>query len=221
MSMITKLGDNNDPKSLSHKLRTNRFRIFLSLIKDLPKPISVLDIGGTISFWDAMNFNDEEINITLLNLTDSGVNRKGFTSVAGDATHLNYKDKSFDIVFSNSVIEHLFDHESQKKMASEAARVGKYYFIQTPNYWFPIEPHWIFPFFQYLPFSWRVFLTQHFSLGHIKKIRNKTDAEKQVKEIKLLTYRDIKFLFPDADIYTEKFFFLNKSFVAHRFDQKR
>lgn len=66
----------------------------------------------------------------------------------GDATNLSqYSDKSFDIVFSNSVIEHLYTKENQISMAKEVNRVGKNYFIQTPNYWFPIEPHWVFPSF--------------------------------------------------------------------------
>ncbi|MBC8844888.1 class I SAM-dependent methyltransferase, partial [Escherichia coli] len=68
-------------------------------------------------------------------------------------------DQQFDIVFSNSVIEHLYTWENQEKMAKEVLRVGKYHFIQTPNYWFPIEPHWVFPFFQFLPKSIRIRLT--------------------------------------------------------------
>lgn len=221
MHIIKKLGDNTNRASLSHKLRSGRFRFFLSLIQDLPRPLSILDIGGTTAFWDAMDFNNEGICITLLNLGSQPVLRKGFTSVSGDATQLPYADHSFDIVFSNSVIEHLYDHASQQKMAAEVQRVGRNYFIQTPNYWFPVEPHWIFPFFQHLPFGCRVFLTRYLSLGHIKKIRNRTDAENQVKEIKLLSFKEIQSLFPEAGIYIEKFLCLNKSFVAYRFGQNR
>lgn len=217
MMLIKKIADNNNPASLSHKLRTKRFQFFLSLINHLPRPLSILDIGGTTAFWEAMNFNNEGVTITLLNLSAQPLYRKGFISVSGDATRLQYPDQSFDVVFSNSVIEHLFDQESQQKMAAEIQRVGKCYFIQTPNYWFPIEPHWVFPFFQYLPFPTRVFLTQHLSLGHIKKIRTKVDAEKQVREIKLLSYKQMQSLFPEASIHCEKFFFLTKSFVAYKF----
>ncbi len=215
--IIKKIADNNNPASLSHKLRTKRFEFFLSLINHLPRPLSILDIGGTTAFWEAMDFNNEGVSITLLNLSAQPIDRKGFISVSGDATNLQYPNQSFDIVFSNSVIEHLFDRESQQKMAAEIQRVGKYYFIQTPNFWFPIEPHWVFPFFQYLPFPVRVFLTQHLTLGHIQKIRNKEDAEKQVAEIKLLSLREMQSLFPLANIHREKFFFLNKSFVAYKF----
>jgi hypothetical protein len=217
MNIIKKIGDSRDQRSLSHTFRAKRFGFFLSLIKDLPRPLTILDIGGTVSFWDAMNFTDEAVHITLLNLEHETISRAGFTSVQGDATNLNFPDASFDIVFSNSVIEHLFDKDAQQKMASEIQRVGKSYFIQTPNYWFPLEPHWLFPFFQYLPVSWRVFLTRNFSLGHIKKTPDMDAAEKQVREIQLLTLSDMKLLFPDASIYFEKFLSLNKSFVAYRF----
>jgi hypothetical protein len=138
-------------------------------------------------------------------------------SVAGDATNLHlFADQSFDLVFSNSVIEHLFTWENQQKMATEVQRVSKRFFIQTPNYWFPVEPHWVFPLFQYLPFSLRVFLTQHFSLGHIQKSLSKREAIEQVREIRLLSLREMKQLFPDAKIYAEKFVGLDKSFIAYK-----
>jgi ubiquinone/menaquinone biosynthesis C-methylase UbiE len=218
MSLIKKIADNGDNTSLSHQMRSRRFHFFLSKIKGLPRPLSILDIGGTTAFWEAMNFNEEGITITLLNLSAETVTKPGFKSIAGDATNLAaFPNNSFDVVFSNSVIEHLFTKESQAKMAAEIQRVGKNYFIQTPNYWFPVEPHWVFPFFQYLPFTTRVWLTQHFSLGHIQKIRTRQNAEKQVKEIRLLTLKEMRALFPEAAIYKEKFFWLNKSFVAYRF----
>jgi ubiquinone/menaquinone biosynthesis C-methylase UbiE len=217
MNIIKKIGDNTSDQSIAHTFRSRRFAFFQSLLKALPRPLSILDIGGTPAFWDAMNFREEGITITLLNLEYQPVNRQGFTSVKGNATALSFPDKSFDIVFSNSVIEHLYNFSAQQKMAEEIQRVGKYYFIQTPNYWFPLEPHWLFPFFQFLPFSLKVLLTQRFSLGHIKKIRNRSDAEKQVNEIKLLKEKDMKRLFPDANIYHEKFSGLTKSFVAYRF----
>ncbi|MGL1255153.1 methyltransferase domain-containing protein, partial [Vibrio parahaemolyticus] len=85
----------------------------------------------------------------LLNLEKEEVTNPQFQSITGNATDLSgINDQQFDIVFSNSVIEHLYTWENQEKMAKEVLRVGKYHFIQTPNYWFPIEPHWVFPFFQ-------------------------------------------------------------------------
>ena len=102
-------------------------------------------------------------------------------------------------------------------MAAEVLRVGKHHFIQTPNYWFPIEPHWVLPFFQYLPKALRCYMTQHFALGHIGKIPNRQLAKAQVEEIQLLTQTALKQLFPNASLYKEKYAGFNKSFIAHSF----
>ena len=187
LGILKNIADNRNTQSLSHRFRQRRFRIFLEMVRSLPKPISILDIGGTLAFWEAMGFAEEGVSITLLNLEVQQQMKPGFMSIAGDATALDFDDQSFDIVFSNSVIEHLYTFEQQQKMATEVQRVGKTYFIQTPNYWFPIEPHWVFPFFQYLPFNWRVWLTQHFPLGHIPRQNERSEAERQVREIRLMT----------------------------------
>ena len=102
-------------------------------------------------------------------------------------------------------------------MADEARRVGKCYYIQTPNFYFPIEPHWLFPFFQFLPFNVRVFLTRNLNLGHYKKAVNKEEAVQRINEVKLLTELEMKELFPDGKVYKEILFGLTKSITMYRF----
>jgi hypothetical protein len=131
-----------------------------------------------------------------------------------------FKDKEFDIVFSNSVIEHLFSTNNQERMAEETRRVGKYYFVQTPNFYFPLEPHWLFPFFQFLPFTVRVFLTRNFSLGHYRKAANEDEAIERVNEVKLLTELKMRKLFPDGKVYREMFLVFVKSITMYRFPEK-
>jgi hypothetical protein len=126
-------------------------------------------------------------------------------------------DQSYDLVFSNSVIEHLFTLDNQKAMAKEVQRVGKHYFIQTPNYWFPIEPHWVFPFFQYLPKSIRVKLTQTRAWGHIPQQKDLKKAQNQVDEIRLMTQAEMANIFPVARFYAEKWGGMTKSWIAHNF----
>jgi 2-polyprenyl-3-methyl-5-hydroxy-6-metoxy-1,4-benzoquinol methylase len=218
---VNKIADNTNKQSLSHRFRNKRFEFFLSKLKQLPKPLSILDIGGTVEFWEAMQFNEPDITITLLNLEAPPIVSFPFKAIQGDATNLSsIANKSFDLVFSNSVIEHLFTWENQQKMASEILRVGKWHFIQTPNYWFPIEPHWVFPCFQYLPKTWKIWLTNHFNLGHIPKQKDLGKAQQQVEEIRLLTKQEMKLLFPNSAIYCEKFLGLNKSFVAYFVDNQ-
>lgn len=213
--------DPQHPKSLNQYFRKRRFAFFENLLKRLrsDKPIRILDIGGTQSFWQRMDFtNQEGVEITLFNLDVEPTVSPNFYSVKGDACDLSrFKDKEFDIVFSNSVIEHLYTYENQKKMAEEVRRVGKYYFIQTPNYFFPVEPHWLFPFFQFLPFTLKVFLTTNLSLGHYKKTLNKQRAIERVKEVRLLREKEMRQLFSGGNIYREKILGLTKSLTSHNF----
>jgi hypothetical protein len=134
----------------------------------------------------------------------------------GDARAMpQFTDKQFDIVYSNSTIEHVGNYLDQKNMANEVARVGKQYYIQTPNRYFPIEPHFVFPFFQFLPISIRVWLVQNFKLGWFPKIPDYQKALSEVKDTRLMAKSEVQALFPDAEIFEEKYFGLAKSFVAH------
>lgn len=217
---VKNIADNKNKQSISHQYRTKRFEFFKKLLNRLPKPISILDIGGTVEFWKAMEFEEDNVTITLLNIEPPPNVDYPFYTMQGNATNLSsVANAAYDIVFSNSVIEHLYTWENQQKMAAEVQRVGKYHFIQTPNYWFPIEPHWVFPFFQYMPKSLRIWLTQHANLGHIGKKANLEDAKKQVEEIKLITKTEMKLLFPQSTLYKEQFMGFNKSFTAYSFDE--
>lgn len=219
--IINNIADNKNTQSLSHHYRIKRFEFFKSLLNTLHRPLKIIDIGGTTEFWKAMNFQEANITITLLNLEEISDIELPFKSLKGDATNLsNIPDQSYDIVFSNSVIEHLFTWENQQKMAAEVKRIGKHHFIQTPNYWFPIEPHWLFPFFQYFPKHLRYWLTNHFTLGHISKIADKAAAKKQVEEVRLLSKSELTKLFPQSAIYSEKFNLLNKSFTSYSFENQ-
>ncbi len=213
---MIKLLNASHPDSLNQKLRRKRLRIFLQTIEKMEKPVKILDIGGTFDYWKNMNINFDDVNIVLLNLKTQPVDHPSFTSVAGDATDLkHYEDKSFDIVYSNSVIEHLFTKDNQVKMAEEVRRVGEFFIIQTPNKYFPIEPHWIFPYFQFLPKNLRVYLTHKFNLGNYPRAKTRELAIRRVEEVQLLSRKEMSELFPGARIWKEKFFYFNKSFIAH------
>ncbi len=209
--------------SVNQRFREKRFKFFISLLNRVKSggTIKILDIGGTEIYWERMNYvNNANIQVTLLNLEEIPTRKSNFISIKGDACNLSaFKDNEFDIVFSNSVIEHLFTNENQEKMAKEAMRVGKYYYIQTPNRYFPVEPHWLFPFFQFLPFKLRVFLTRKLSLGHYEKAASKDEAIQRVNEVKLLSEKEMKKLFPGAQIYREVFFGLTKSITMYSFPQ--
>lgn len=217
--LFSSIADNNNPGSLASSFRSRRLNLFKDFVANLPKPVKILDIGGTPEFWKNAGLNAAEVEITLLNLALVETDLPNVVSVVGNATNLSaFADKSFDIAFSNSVIEHLFSFENQQKMAREARRVSTYHFIQTPNYWFPIEPHWVFPCFQYLPKTIRIILTRYLNLGHLKCAGSWSAARQQVEEIQLLSRSEMVKLFPESSIWEEKLLIFSKSFVAHNFN---
>ncbi len=218
MKIFRKFADNKQAFSLATKLRQKRFKLFKSFIAPISRPLNILDVGGTQIFWKRMRFTDiNDINVVILNLTKSEISYPNFKSIEGDARNLKmFRDNEFDIVFSNSVIEHVGNFKQQQQMADEVKRVGKRFFIQTPNRYFPIEPHFLFPFFQFLPLKIQICLLRNFEIGWNNKIRDKQKAIEKINSIRLLSLKELKQLFPEAMIYKEKFFGLTKSFIVYK-----
>ncbi len=218
MQIIKRIADNSKKNSYSNRMRINRQQLFLSLVDKINKSnITCLDVGGTAIYWEMVGYDKKNMCITLLNQKKVEVNNKKFVSKIGDARSMpEFATDSFDVVFSNSVIEHVGDYNDQIKMAKEIERVGKSYFIQTPNLYFPIEPHYLFPGFQFLPFKAKAFLIRHFNLGWYKKTKNKKRSHEIANEIKLLSRKKLLNLFPQGKLYEEKIFGLTKSFVIYK-----
>ena len=75
---------------------------------------------------------------------------------------LPFRDGEFDVVFSNAVVEHVGSRTAQAAFVGELCRVGKSFFITTPNRWFPVEHHTGLPLLHYLPASvFRSLLRRH------------------------------------------------------------
>ena len=137
------------------------------------------------------------------------------TATIGDAADLSvYGDDAFDIVVSNSVIEHLPTPELQARMASEARRVGRRVYLQTPNRYFPLEPHFLFPFFGILPMRLRAWLLQHMDLGWHQRKPDPAEALEDVRSVRLMTGREIRRCFPGARFENERFLVFTKSFIV-------
>ena len=216
MSFHDRFADNTNPDSVASRLRRRRFQLFRALVEPLEAPIRVLDVGGTAGFWRMVPPEwKSDLRITLLNLTHPDEVPEGFESVEGDARDLKgFDDASFDVVFSNSVIEHVGTAEDQRRMAAEVRRVGRRHYVQTPNRRFLIEPHFQFPLFQYLPEALRVGLVRRFALGWYPRLPDPEEAAELVRSIRLMTRSEFAGLFPGSTIVTERLFGLPKSFIA-------
>jgi 2-polyprenyl-3-methyl-5-hydroxy-6-metoxy-1,4-benzoquinol methylase len=218
-SLFNFFASSNNHKSLGHKFRAKRLqefeRLFFSHFSGSEK-IEILDVGGAAYFWQTSALlSHPGVRITLLNFQLEETSHPSLRSVQGDATDMReFKNGTFDLVFSNSVIEHLYTFEKQQKMASEIMRVGKSYFIQTPNVYFPIEAHYALPFAQYYSKAFLHFILTKTKFSRLKKW-NSAEASQYIAEIRLLNAKEMKALFPGASLLKEKVLGLTKSFTAH------
>ena len=218
-SLFNFLASSDNPNSLGYKFRIKRLqefeKMFFSRFSGLEK-IEILDVGGTSYFWkNSTLLSHPGLRITLLNLYPVETSHPAIHAVKGDATDMReFETGSFDLVFSNSVIEHLYTLELQQKMASEILRVGKSYFIQTPNVYFPIEAHYALPFAQYYSKAFLHFVLTQTKLSRMKKWSS-AEASQYIAEIRLLNAQEMKALFPGASLLKEKVLGLTKSITAH------
>ncbi len=178
----------------------------------------ILDVGGTPFNW---SFLDVRPRVAIVNMPRAReAFDERFTCVFADGRQLPFRDGSFDIVFSNSVIEHVGGGESQKRFADEIARVGRAYWVQTPNRRFPVEPHLLTPFLHSLPASWQRRVARKFTVWALIE-RPSPDRwefyiEHYLRDIRLVDARDLHRLFPGARIVRERLGGLTKSLIAVR-----
>lgn len=202
----------------SHLARQRRMRHFVKLM-DIKPGTRVLDLGGSPRIWDNVEI---PLNVTMLNLPGAippaeldgirtpGMNVHSFHHIEGDACDVTqFPDSSFDLVFSNSVIEHVGPEDKQEAFAREVMRLGKSYWVQTPSPWFPIEAH------SGLPFYW--FYPERFRLWLLQQSRKTLPAwwTEYIATTRVLSRRRVASLFPNARIRVEFLFGLPKSYVAY------
>lgn len=193
------------------KSREEKFRLFVRLLKPTPA-MRILNVGASgpnFAFaeqFESLYENREQVTGGGISLSEVQDYRRGFPGVKTlvfDGCALPFRDKSFDVVYSNAVIEHLPDHCAQQRFAAEIVRVGRGWFVTTPNLWYPIEPHYHLPLVQFLPQSWQRGLVRGFG-------RTPYD------NLNLLTKRRLQGLFPDGDVIGCRVTFYPETLIAYR-----
>lgn len=196
--------------------RRQRIELFLKLFQPTAET-RILDVGGFPSDWDGIV--PIESHLTFVNPDQKPVEKPWparYVEEIGDGCALRFADQSFDIAYSNSVIEHLHTWENQQRFAAEIRRVGKGVFVQTPNRWFLIEPHFVAAFIHFLPARVAKKLLPIFSFRGLFRSGDNNDLHKLAAELRLLSFCEVKELFPDCEIHREKWFGFTKSFIAVR-----
>jgi SAM-dependent methyltransferase len=209
-----------DPR-INNRFRRQRLARFLKLVDKIcaeKGACRILDVGGSMEYWRALRTESlgPRTSISLINLVGEKVEGSTFESLVGDARDLPFVDNAYDIVHSNSVIEHVGSWADMIRMANEIRRVASHYFVQTPCYWFPIEPHFRLPLMHWLPEPWRRSLVMNRAWGFIPQAHSLDEAMAILENIRLLDIRQYKCLFPDARIEIERVSLLPKSMIAIR-----
>lgn len=215
----------SDEKSLEFGFRVKRFGLIRQLIERVISEegsVEIVDLGGTEEYWrigrEFLGNHRSRIRITLVNimpqvLSDGDLFR---VIVASGTDPGLLAGRKFDLVHSNSVIEHVGFWRDMQIFASNVRRLAPRYYVQTPNYWFAYEPHFRFPGFQFLPESLRRQMIMTMPLGFFQRIRSKEQARQIIDSHRLLSTRQMRALFPEAQIVHEKLLGMNKSIIAIR-----
>src|SRR5262249_26932077 len=110
------------------------------------------DLRGPANFFEALYPWPERITaVSTQYLTVFQEAFPAVTAVRADGRNLPFADDAFDIGFSNAVVEHLPDPESQRAFVGELCRVSRRVFVTTPNRCFPVDTHTLVPFAHWLP----------------------------------------------------------------------
>lgn len=228
MSLIGKLTDYQNPNSIGSRLRRRRGIMLKTMIENVYQGqgnVRIIDIGGEASYWDIFPpgyLVSRKVRITLANKYEENlppdVDTEIFDNQHVDCTdRLDYPGGYFDIAHSNSVIEHLLTWDNMKIFAKETRRIGISYFVQTPSFSFPFEPHFGRPFFHWLPESTRAGMLMRGNVGHYPQADSLDVAMHHVEYVRLLNRAQMEYLFPDAtQVVSERVLGMTKSLVAIR-----
>ena len=217
--MFKLLVNHHKKNSFVNQFRQKRFELLKNGIEKLIQKdnFKILDIGGDIQYWKNIGWQHPACKIHLLNLYESKIPENEthqFSSSVGNGLSLEYKKGEVDLIFSNSVIEHVGSYANQQIFADEVRRVSDKYIVQTPSIWFPLEPHSLIPLFQFLPHPIRALLIMTFNINYFPKAKTYKAAIKVSHSTLMFTHKRFKQLFPEAEIQVERFLGIPKSYTA-------
>ena len=224
-----RLTDTADPNSLSSRLRARRdvrLRALISAVHARKGAVRIIDMGGTPEYWQRVGLDflrSCKAHITVTNLHETELGRGSrdvdiFAFSTGNACDLReVPDHGFDVAHSNSVIEHVLTWENMRSFAAETRRVAPWHYVQTPYFWFPVDPHFYkLPFFHWMPHPLRARLLTWLPLAHAGRVSTLDKAHRIVEGAKLLDAAQMRILFPESELHFERFLGLSKSMIAVR-----
>ncbi len=197
-------------RPIARYFRSKRFRAFGRAF-GITSATRILDLGGYEYYW---SFFPQKPRVTIANLDPPKTRQAGFHWVIADARCLPFRDQAFDVVFANSIVEHVPGEPNRRAFAEEVRRVGRRYYVQTPSRWFPVEPHLMTPLIHYLPKRAQRPLLRYGTVWGLLARPTPEGCDAFLRDIDLLTEKEMRQLFPNAEIWKERFLGLTKSLIA-------
>jgi hypothetical protein len=206
------------PGSLGERLRIARWERFRRCFPGI-EGMRVVDLGGTAEMWLRAPVRAKHVH--LINLEEHPAELPDWiTAEVADVTDPEVAAElsaqgGYDLVFSNSTIEHVGGHSQRRKFVAGVERLAPLHWIQTPYRYFPVEPHFVAPGFQFLPLTARARLVRHWPLVHSRP-DGPESAMNAVINIELLTRAEMGYLFPRSELLSERVLGVTKSLIAVR-----
>lgn len=201
------------PDSLGQR---NRQRRWAWLREEFPsiESMSVIDLGGTVEAWLRAPVRPATVHVVNLEAQPKDT-PDWLTAEQGDACALpaSLDGAAFDLVFSNSVIEHVGGHAQRVKFAAEVHRLAPRHWVQTPYRYFPVEPHWLFPGFQFLPVSARAEISRRWPLVHTRSPSHAAGVAAAMS-VELLSRTEMASYFPGSALRYERVAGVVKALIA-------
>jgi hypothetical protein len=202
-------------RSLGARQRARRWRWLTQTFPDLDQ-MTVIDLGGQLSTWHRAPVRAKHVHV--VNLTKPPTELPSWAEVdRGDACALpeHIRSRRYDLVFSNSVLEHVGGHERRLRFADTVHALSGAHWVQTPYRYFPIEPHWLVPGLQFLPVALRASIAYRWPLAYTPG-RGKAAVLSTVLWTDLVDRTQMRVYFPDSRLRAERVLGLTKSLIAVR-----
>jgi hypothetical protein len=206
------------PNSLGERARRRRWQTFMDTFPQF-SGMSVLDLGGTPEYWLRLPVRPRAVH--LINLSDPPAEHPPWMRFdLADACALpeGLLDDGYDLVYSNSVIEHVGGHLQREAFARQVHAAAPAHWVQTPYRYFPIEPHWVAPLMQFLPLRARAAMGMVWPLAHSRPSVLAESVAAQLS-IELLDLTQMRYYFPGSQLICERVGGLVKSLIAVRVAQ--
>lgn len=203
------------PDSLGAKARARRWQWFADQFPELAE-MRVIDLGGTAGAWLRAPVRPAHVHIVNLEEPPAGLPSWLRAEVA-DACDLPARigKSRYDLVFSNAVIEHVGGHHRRQRFGEVVRELADRHWVQTPYRYFPVEPHFLFPGFQFLPLAVRTGILRRWPLVHTPS-SDRNSARMTAMEVELLSVTEMRHYFPQSRIRFERLAGLVKSVIAVR-----